>query len=351
MSTPSSPDPSQPTEPETWEQEPEAETPTGFRETTSSHGSPEPDTGTITSPYDEPHEPDAGAPAPDPAPATDAAPAAATSAMSADTADRQHRVERPVPRSGLAEHNSAAFLTGERDPQPAPVRDTVSSPDRAASDPAAAGPQPSWVTGNVSPPTAASPAPAARNEWTPRVDDGPDTAVILDGASVTPTVRSRARAHWLGVLVSIVLLPVAWYLLADAGARLTLPAGSPWQSGNMNIAALLEVTGGLVALAVVLLAARWSSVGSIVVGSLVLVLGVPFIAVPEWTQDLLAPALEWLQDVNDLGANVAHHLVASGSTGRFVVYGLALILIGVVSHGARRQGRREALAGERVARG
>ncbi|MEE6281521.1 hypothetical protein [Georgenia sp. MJ170] len=369
MSTPSSHDPQQPAEPdESGQQAPSTPEPSPTRSALE-------DTGTITSPYDEPggDEPGDVEPATGPAtvdgtrpvaePVTEpvtapAAPPVATetpattsattpqdltatdgpTTTSADTAARQHRIERPVPRSGLAEHASAGYLTGDREPAHGPVHDL---PPEPLTDPAPTAALPGWTS---------EPPVTERLDVSRATDDEPDTAVVLEGATIEPTLRSRAGAHWLGVLVAIVLLPVAWYLTADAGARLTLPAGSPWQTGNLNVAALLELGGGLVVLAVALLAARWSSVGSIVVGSLVIVLGVPFVAVPQWTQEFLAPALEWLRDFNDLGGNVAHHLVATGSSGRFVVYGVALVLLGVVSHGARRQGRREALARARAVR-
>jgi hypothetical protein len=179
-----------------------------------------------------------------------------------------------------------------------------------------------------------------------RAGTEPDPAVILDGATEARP-RSRAKHHVWSVLLTLLLVPVAWYLLADAGARLTLPEGNPWETGTRNLAALGELAGGLVVLAVVLLAARWSSLGAIVTGVLVLVVGVPFVAAPRWTQSLLEPVtdrLDSLDALDSLGGNLAHHLLASGSTGRLVVYGLALVLVGVVSHGARRQGRREGQA-------
>ena len=328
------------------------------------------DTGTISSPYDEPGAASVAgsdpapwvtttSPAPSgtpdvPAPDTHS-PVTPATALSADSATRPHRVERPVPRSGLTEHHSAGYLTGERIPPPEPAGDHPTWLGAAAT------PDAETTAAPATNPDAAAASPGAgeapaRRSWTslppsgPATGHSPDTAVILDGASVEPQLRSRAKAHWLAALVTILLVPIAWYLLADAGARLTLPAGSPWQTGNLNIAAVLELVGGLAVLTVVLLAARWSSVGSIVAGSLVIVLGAPFIAVPTWTQELLEPALQWLRDFNDLGGNVAHHLVASGSTGRLLIIGLGLVLLGVVSHGARRQGRREAIARARLGR-
>ena len=247
-----------------------------------------------------------------------------------------HESERPTPRSGLAEHRSAGYLTGERRPveeevaptTEAPVLDGERTVDDGARDDSAA-----WADGTA----AGAATPAAAEEPAGRSR----RAVVLDGTTAVTRPPSRAGAHVLTILVTLLLTPVAWYLLADAGARLTLPARNPWDTGNLNVAALLELAGGLLALAVILLAARWSSVGAIVTGILVTVLGVPFLAAPTWTQEVLEPVDTWLERFGDLGGNVAHHLVASGSTGRLVVIGVTLVLVGAVSHGARRKGRRE----------
>lgn len=251
---------------------------------------------------------------------------------------RTHQVERPVPRSGLAEHRSAGYLTGDR--------------DRAQPDTDASATREDGTAPVLAGATAATGATAGHRDTGP-ADDAPPPAdeparsgraerdVVLDGATAHTRPPSRAKAHVWAVLLTLLLTPVAWYLLADAGARLTLPQGNPWDTGNLNVAALLELGGGLLVLVVILLVARWSSVGAIVTGALVIVVGVPFVAVPTWTQELLEPVESWLAGLDDFGANVAHHLVASGSTGRLVVLGVALVLVGVVSHGARRQGRRE----------
>lgn len=250
---------------------------------------------------------------------------------------RTHQAERPVPRSGLAEHRSAGYLTGDRPAEPEPRPEPEST--RTATTPAP------WLTGAGATAATAAAAPAAREE--PPVEEERarhERDVLLEGTTAHTRPPSRAKAHVLTILLSLLLTPVAWYLLADAGARLTLPAGNPWDTANLNPAAVLELAGGLLVLVVVLLAARWSSVGAIVTGALVTVVGVPFVAVPAWTQNLLEPVESWLTGltgVGDLGDNVAHHLVASGSTGRLVVLGVTLVLVGVVSHGARRQGRRE----------
>lgn len=163
-------------------------------------------------------------------------------------------------------------------------------------------------------------------------------------------VPSRAGAHWWSLLGTLLLTPVAWYLLSDAGARMTLPADNQWDSGVLNLAALGELLGGIVVLAVILLAARASSLGAFVVGSLVALIGGAFVLFPAVTQDFAEPYLQWLRDYNDFGGNIAHHLVADGSTGRILVAGIALILVGIVSHNARRRGRREQTIREAIDR-
>lgn len=154
-------------------------------------------------------------------------------------------------------------------------------------------------------------------------------------------VPSRAGAHWWAILATLLLTPVAWYLLSDAGARMTLPAENQWETGVLNFAALGELVGGLVVLGVILWAARASSLGGFIVGGLLVLVGGAFVVAPAWVQQLLEPFLDTLRGYNDMGANIAHHLVADGSTGRILIAGFTLVMIGFVSHGARRRGRSE----------
>lgn len=185
------------------------------------------------------------------------------------------------------------------------------------------------------PPPAGS---AVRERWR---EPGPAGDPLLDGATHAGP-RSRAPAHWWSLLLTLVLSPVAWYLVADAGARLTLGgADSPWARGEVNPAALVELGAGLVVTTVVLLTARWSSLGALVTGTVVLLAGLTFVVVPAQTAAFLEPAVVWLRNLNDLGGNVAHHLLVDGPTGRLALYGLGLLLTGVVAHGARRLGRAE----------
>lgn len=178
----------------------------------------------------------------------------------------------------------------------------------------------------------------------------PEADADLFAGAAYDKVPSRAAAHWWGILTTLLLTPVAWYLLSDAGARMTLPAENQWESGVLNLAALGELLAGILVLAVILLAARASSLGAFIVGSLVAIIGGAFVLFPALTQEFLEPYLQWLRDYNDFGGNIAHHLVADGSTGRILVAGIALVLVGFVSHSARRRGRREQTIREAIER-
>src|SRR5699024_3104784 len=141
---------------------------------------------------------------------------------------------------------------------------------------------------------------------------------------------SRAAAHWWTVLITLVFAPVAWYLFTDGGARIEWASS---QSQPITIASYIEFGLGLLAVFIFLLAARWSSVGAIVMGS--------FLLFPGQGADILHASTEYSGRLGQFGINVVEHLSATLETGRMALYGLVLIMVGVASHGARRQGRRE----------
>ncbi len=149
---------------------------------------------------------------------------------------------------------------------------------------------------------------------------------------------SRAAAHWWTVLITLVFAPVAWYLFTDGGARIEWASS---QSQPITIASYIEFGLGLLAVFIFLLAARWSSVGAIVMGSVFLALGLAFLIFPGEGADVLRSSTEYFGRLGQFGINVVEHLSATLETGRMALYGLVLIMVGVVSHGARRQGRRE----------
>ena len=151
--------------------------------------------------------------------------------------------------------------------------------------------------------------------------------------------RSRAAAHWWGILIALVFGPVTWYLVADGGERVSYALSQNLES--INVMGLVELGGGLLTLVILLMAARWSSVGSIIIGSIGALIGAAFLAVPQIVDDFLSSQSMIFDRLGQFGTNIFDHLVADGHTGRLLLYGVAFIFVGVVSHGARRQGRRE----------
>src|SRR5699024_5951555 len=86
--------------------------------------------------------------------------------------------------------------------------------------------------------------------------------------------RSRAAAHWWGILIAVGFGPVTWYLIADGGERISYARSQNLESSN--VMGLVELGGGLLTLVRLLMAARWSSVGSIIIGSIGTLIGAAF---------------------------------------------------------------------------
>jgi len=174
--------------------------------------------------------------------------------------------------------------------------------------------------------TAMAPPPPPQEEEDPFADfdDGP---------------TSRAAAHWWGILIAIVFGPVTWYLIADGGERVSYALSQNIEA--VNILGLVELAGGLITLIIMLLAARWSSVGSIIIGSIAALIGAAFLIVPSVVADFLSSQSMIFDRLGQFGANLFDRLTADGHSGRLLAYGITFIFVGVISHGARRQGRRE----------
>src|SRR5699024_11814492 len=96
-----------------------------------------------------------------------------------------------------------------------------------------------------------------------------------------------------------------------------------------------------ITLIIMLMAARWSSVGSIIIGSIATLIGAAFLVVPQIVADFLESQAMIFDRLGQFGMNIHDHLVSDGHSGRLLLYGITFIFVGVVSHGARRQGRRD----------
>ncbi|CAM2985814.1 hypothetical protein ACSL103130_09365 [Actinomyces slackii] len=151
------------------------------------------------------------------------------------------------------------------------------------------------------------------------------------------------------MLIALVLFPLAWFLTREGATALTGGEPATWPS-SLSLRGLAMLAGGAAVFSLAVLAAVRSTLGAIVVGSIGVLLGLPFVVAPGALADLLGPTMERLNAHSDLGASLATHIMADGLSGRFVLMGLFMILLGVVTHGARKAGRREQAALDRFRR-
>ena len=164
---------------------------------------------------------------------------------------------------------------------------------------------------------------------------------LFSAAPEVTEMPSRTGAHWLSFLLFLLLVPAGWYLAADAGARMTLADAAPMYTGVASIVALGEILGAIIISAILFATARRSSLGAWLMGIVTLIVGLPWLMAPGITAASVLSALTALTNTGSLGANLAHHLQASGYSGRFALLGIFLMGLAYVSHSARRTGRAE----------
>ena len=177
-----------------------------------------------------------------------------------------------------------------------------------------------------------------------RGDKAPASRLDDELFSATPEITempSRGGAHFLSFLLFLVLVPVGWYLAADAGSRMTLSEAAPMFTGVASILALGELLGAIVITVILCATARRSSLGAWFMGVITLLAGLPWVLTPGITASTLLDPLTVLANTSSLGSNLAHHLQASGYSGRFALLAIVLMGLGYVSHSARRKGRAE----------
>ena len=245
--------------------------------------------------------------------------AAAASAPSApDTA-------RTPPNTARARSEAAAPESAE------PAQERAGKPDGGTTGtPAKEAETPAWLTRE---------AARAQRRSSRRSRQRSDDDILLDGSTIVGRPASRAGAHWAGVLMSLVLLPAAWFFVHGAADVLTSTV-EPHRFA-FNPKAIFELVAGLLTMGVALWTACRSSLGSIVVGALSAVLGLLFLLLPTPMNGLVGPVLDRLTAQSTLGADLAAYFWTDAYSGKFVVLGLFMVMVGVVSHSARRAGRRE----------
>lgn len=167
-----------------------------------------------------------------------------------------------------------------------------------------------------------------------------DDDVPLDGSIVVGQPKSRTATHWAGALVSIIALPVTWFFLHDGAAMATVRASGSY-AFNLSARGLTELAIGALALIIAMWVARRTSVGSIIVGVISILLGLPFLIAPGVMTDTFTPFLNNLSTQSALGQSLSTYLWTDAVTGKFLALGLFMVMVGVVSHSARRAGRHE----------
>lgn len=162
------------------------------------------------------------------------------------------------------------------------------------------------------------------------------------GAESTPLVpeapKSRLGAHFGMLFLTLFLLPVAWYLVSDAGARLSLVENNPWDTSTLNIWALLELLGGFAVLGLTIYLASKSSLGAQVLGGLIAVAGLFALIMPNYGKAVIAKLDAAIGGYNAFTTNIVHHLNLDLGSGRIALYGFIIFFVGLTAHVARRRG-------------
>ncbi|MDU0348096.1 hypothetical protein [Actinomyces sp. MRS3W] len=253
---------------------------------------------------------------------------------------RAPSVDRPV---NAAPPEDEAVFTPADATETTPVPDTEPS---TPTEPSAARPRlfAQAVEPDTAPPSTTPADKSVKPTPKPRSEDD----ILLDGSSVVGHPKSRAAAHWAGVLVWIIALPLAWFLLHD-GAAAAVAGATPLRFGT-SARGLIELGVGVVVLAVALWTARRSSLGAFVVGAVSTALGLPFLVAAKSMSNSFGPFLDRLTAHSDLGSSLSSYFWADAVSGKFVAFGVFMLMVGVISHSARRAGRREQEIIDRVRR-
>ncbi|MCI7551811.1 MAG: hypothetical protein PUK40_06890 [Actinomycetaceae bacterium] len=153
--------------------------------------------------------------------------------------------------------------------------------------------------------------------------------------------KSRVGAHIGSIFATLVLIPLAWYLISDAGVRLSVVDGNPWLTGKPNWFAIVELFGGFVALLLLWLMARASSLGAQIFGAILTLAGLVAVFSPLTGNRVVNIVDNEIGSFNAFTSSVVHHLNLDLASGRIAVFGVIIFLTGFMIHLARKSaGRR-----------
>ncbi|MFP7696420.1 hypothetical protein [Trueperella sp. LYQ143] len=155
--------------------------------------------------------------------------------------------------------------------------------------------------------------------------------------------KPRTWAHIGGFFLTLILIPIAWYLIADAGARLYTVPNNGWDQQVFQLWPFVELLGGVAVAAILWLTARRSSLGAQFFGLILAVAGSLALIMPKFAHEVIAKIDHAIGSYNDFTGNVVYHLTNDLGSGRIAVFGFLLLFTGLVSHLARRRGERRAI--------
>lgn len=191
------------------------------------------------------------------------------------------------------------------------------------------------------------PVPSTAETTPPSLNE----ATVLAGASIKPAKISRVSAHITSLLVCLIGLPFVWSFLKHAGGLLYSCENSTWATGRYSVEGLVFLALGLVLIVLIGLAVRLSSLGSFLSGIILILVGIPPVVAPAYMKDFLEPTLTWLSNSTVIMLrNLSYFLESSAFSGQFLIFGVFLVMIGVVGHTARRRGRTDQIAEKALAK-
>ncbi|MDK6906871.1 hypothetical protein ACYATL_03025 [Actinotignum timonense] len=183
--------------------------------------------------------------------------------------------------------------------------------------------------------------PAVREE---SLEDQRTWADIAEVEPIPDAPKGRVWTHIWVSLVTLLLLPLTWYLLSDAVARLHLARPIALETAPVNVAALIEMAGGIALLVVIALLAGLSSLGALLWGPVLVVAGLAGLILPGYA----LRGVHWLDSLiggfKPITDNIVHHFAYDLAFGGFMLLGAVLAAIGFAAHWARSRGSRRARA-------
>ena len=170
------------------------------------------------------------------------------------------------------------------------------------------------------------------------------SADIAEVEPIPDAPKGRVWTHIWVSLVTLLLLPLTWYLISDAVARLHLAHPVALETAPVNVAALIEMAGGIALLVVIALLAGLSSLGAQLWGCLLVVAGLAGLVFPGYA----LRGVHWLDSLiggfKPITDNIVHHFAYDLAFGGFMLLGAVLAAIGFAAHWARSRGSRRARA-------